>query len=71
MKLKEYNAAELSELRRVHDEVKWYLGEELHRDPQLSPEDRQLVERKFAEIILNGFGKHLSSLTGKVDQQQS
>ena len=71
MTLKRYNALQLKELQRVHDEVKWYLGEQLHRDPQLSPEDRKIVEDKFIEIIINGFGKHLAQLNEKIEQQET
>ena len=71
MKLERYNALQLKELQRVHDEVKWYLGEELHRDPYMSTEDRKLVEDKFIEVILNGFGKHLAQLNEKIEQQET
>ena len=70
MQLKRYNALQLNELQRVHDEVKWYLGEELHRDPFMSDEDKAMVEEKFTEIILNGFGKHLATLNEKIEQQE-
>jgi len=71
LELKRYNALQLKELQRVHDEVKWYLGEQLHQDPQLSPEDRKIVKDKFTEIILSGFGKHLAQLNEKIEQQET
>ena len=71
MQLKRYNKLQLKELQRVHDEVKWYLGEELHRDPFMSDEDRAMVEAKFTEIILSGFGKHLAQLNEKIEQQET
>ena len=71
MQLKRYNKLQLKELQRVHDEVKWYLGEELHRDPFMSDEDKRMVEEKFAEVILNGFGKHLAQLNEKIEQQET
>lgn len=71
MQLKRYNTLQLNELQRVHDEVKWYLGEELHRDPFMSDEDKAMVEEKFTEIILNGFGKHLATINEKTEQQEN
>lgn len=71
MNLKRYNSLQLAELNRVHDEIKWYLGEKLGRDPCLSPEDRKLVEDKFVEIILNGFGKYLANLNEKIEQKET
>ena len=68
MKLKRYNDLQCKELQRVHDEIKWYLGEELKRDPSMSKEDRALVEAKFSEIIINGFGKHLAQLNQQMEK---
>lgn len=71
MQLGRYNSLQLKELQRVHDEVKWYLGEQLKRDPSINENDRKLVEEKFIEIILNGFGKHLAQLNEKIEQQET
>lgn len=53
------------EIDRVKDEIKWYLGEELNRDPSLSKEDMKIVRVRLSNIILSGFGEYLSTLINK------
>ena len=60
--LKKYNSHQRGELQRVYDEIKWYLGEYLRRDPSESEDDLKIVNERLAEVILNGFGCYLSSL---------
>jgi hypothetical protein len=68
--LKLYNELQRKEIQRVYDEIKWYVGESIHRDPSLSPEDKCLIEVKLAEILINGFGEYLSNLVYNEAQRQ-
>lgn len=61
--LARYNSAQFSELRRIHDEIKWLAGEELHYDPETTPSGRKIVEDTFAQVILDrNAGKWLAGL---------
>lgn len=62
MNLKRYNEAQQKELKRVYDEIKWYLGEELKHDPYFNPEDKKIIEEKLAAVLINGFGEYLRNL---------
>ena len=71
MHLRRYNELQQKELQRVRDEIKWYLGEQLHHDPYLNQTDRTTIEDRFAEIIIKGFGAYLASLNKKTEQQEN
>lgn len=63
MDLKNYNKKQRAEIQRVYDEIKWYLGEEKGHDPYYHPEDKAIIEERLANILLNGFGSYLHTLT--------
>lgn len=63
--LHQYISAESAELHRIFDEVKWYVGEELGRDPRNSPEDMRIVKDRFASVILSGAGAWLAEKFGE------
>lgn len=65
--LHQYISAESAELHRIFDEVKWYVGEELGRDPRNSPEDMRIVKDRFASVILSGAGAWLADKFNKGD----
>ena len=56
MNLKRYNRAELAVMRTVRDQLKWYLGEELGFDPDLTPESQMELELRFAQWVTTGGG---------------
>jgi len=61
--LKRYNNAQRRELQRVYDEIKWYVGEKLGKDPDKDVEGKKIVSLKMADVILNGFGAYLSTFS--------
>lgn len=65
MNLRHYNQKQLAEIQRVKDEIKWYLGIEKNHDPYHYPEDKAIIEERLANILLNGFGAYLRTLTCK------
>lgn len=62
--LHQYISAESAELHRIFNEVKWYVGEELGRDPRNNPEDMMIVNERFAGVILSGAGAWLADKFG-------
>lgn len=63
--LRRYNDRQREEIRRVYNEIKWYVGEAIQRDPSQSNEDLRIVNQRLSEVILNGFGHYLSTLAGQ------
>lgn len=65
MNLEKYNKSQRTEIQRVYNEIKWHLGEEKGHDPDLHPEDKEIIEERLANILLNGFGSYLRELATK------
>jgi len=63
--LHQYISAESAELHRIFNEVKWYVGEELGRDPRNNPDDMRIVNERFAGVILSGAGAWLAEKFGR------
>ena len=61
--LKAYNLAQFAKMREIRKEVKWFVGEILHYDPDTTPEGRAQVELYLAACLKdNGTGEYLAKL---------
>ena len=56
MSLRTYNKSQLAILCAVKDELKYYLGHELNRDPQDDPEALIELETRLADWLTTGNG---------------
>ena len=56
MKLKEYNEAEIALMQGIRDRLKWFLGEEIGKDPSEDPKALQEVETRFIHWLLEEHG---------------
>lgn len=63
--LQQYVSAQSAELHRIFNETKWYVGEELGRDPRNSPDDMRLVNERFSSVIISGAGAWLAEKFGE------
>ncbi len=60
MSLFHHNSAEIPEIKKIRDEVKWYIGEKLGYDPSTTEEGRKMVEEYLAGVIVSGAGEWLA-----------
>ena len=56
MNLKTYNQAEIAQMTGIRDRLRWFLGEELGRDPRDDPKALVELENRFAHWLLDEHG---------------
>jgi hypothetical protein len=66
-----HNKAQFARLTKIKEEIKWLVGEELHYDPDSTPEGRARVELYLAECLKDkGTGEYLAELVRKMMKEK-
>jgi hypothetical protein len=60
LSLQAHNTNQFDDLKRIKQEVKWYVGEKLGYNPDETPEGQKEVSDYLAGVIISGAGKWMS-----------
>lgn len=60
MNTQSHNRAETGMLHDLFERERYYLGEQLGRDPRESWQDMALLENRISQIILSGYGQWMA-----------